>query len=262
MKALSPSSSIPKRRFKKGAMRDERKDWDVSDVVAELERLGTKRNVEGMARFGIRAKKVFGVSKPKLDGIARLIGKNHSLGLALWDTGIHDAKILAGMISDPRLVSSAQMDSWVREFDNWDTCDGTCCHLFVFAKPVWTKAIAWSGRPEEFQKRAGFALAAYLAYRDKTARDSKFSRFLKIIEREADDERNFVRKAVNWALRNIGKRNRKLNEAAILIAERIGQRNSKAARWVASDALRELRSAGVQGRLQQKERRKNASRKK
>jgi 3-methyladenine DNA glycosylase AlkD len=258
MKARSRSSLIPTRRFKNTAMRDGGGDWSVNDVVAELERLGTKRNVEGMARFGIRAAAVFGVAKPKLDQLARKIGKNHSLGQALWSTGIHDAKILAGLVSEPQLVTSAQMNLWVRGFDNWDTCDGTCCHLFVFAKPAWTKAVAWSGRTAEFQKRAGFALAAYLAYRDKSAGDSKYLNFLKIVEREADDGRNFVRKAVNWALRNIGKRNLRLNRAAIDTAERLKSRNSPAARWVASDALRELKSAAVQARLQRKEPKKNA----
>ena len=254
MKARSRSSLIPKKRSKKAARGNGGADWDVDSVIGELRGFGTQRNVEGMARFGIRAANVYGVSKPKLDEIARSIGKNHSLGRELWATGIHDAKILAGMISEPELVTAEQMDSWVRDFDNWDTCDGTCCHLFVFAGPAWEKAIAWTRRPEEFQKRAGFALAAYLAYRDKSAADSKFVNFLKIVEREADDERNFVRKAVNWALRNIGKRNLRLNRAAIVTGERLKKRESRAARWVAADALRELRSEAVQSRLRRKER--------
>jgi 3-methyladenine DNA glycosylase AlkD len=227
-------------------------DWTVERVVAELRRLGTKRNVEGMARYGIRAKKVFGVSKPKLDALARKIGKNHALGLALWATGIQDAKILAGMISEPGKVSAAQMELWVRDFDNWDSCDGTCCHLFVFAKAAWRKAFAWTKRAEEFQKRAGFALAAYLAYRDKSAGDPKYLSFLKVIERESDDERNFVRKAVNWALRNIGKRNVRLNRAAIATARRIREKDSRAARWIAADALRELQSEAALARLRGK----------
>jgi 3-methyladenine DNA glycosylase AlkD len=228
--------------------------WDVETVVRELRQMGTRHNVEGMARFGIRAADVYGVSKPKLDALARKIGKNHALGLALWSTGNHDAKILAGMISEWREVTAEQMEMWVRDFDNWDTCDGTCCHLFVFAKPAWDKALLWTGREEEFQKRAGFALAAYLAYRDKTAADANFLKFLKIIEREAGDERNFVRKAVNWALRNIGKRNLKLNRAAIACAKRIQKQDSRAARWIATDALRELQGEAVQARLRRKER--------
>jgi len=137
----------------------------------------------------------------------------------------------------------------VKDFDNWDSCDGTCCHLFVFAEPAWAKAFAWTRRKDEFQKRGGFALAAYLAYRDKAAPNGKFLRFLKEIEREADDERNFVRKAVNWALRNIGKRNLRLNRAAIGMARRIQKKESRAARWIAADALRELEGAAVQTRL-------------
>ena len=234
-------------------------EWTASKVVEELRRAGTRRNVEGMARFGIRAVKVFGVSKPKLDVLARKIGKNHKLALALWETRIHDAKILAGMIDEPAKVTAAQMEAWVRDFDNWDTCDGTCCHLFVFAAPAWAKAVAWTCCKEEFQKRAGFALAAYLAYRDKSAKDRKFLEFLKIIERQADDDRNFVRKAVNWALRNIGKRNRKLNRAAIAAVERLRKRESRAARWIAADALRELRSEAVQARLRRKERQADGS---
>ena len=221
MKARSRSSSIPKKRFSRNATQNAREEWSVGRIVGELRRLGTRRNVGGMARYGIRAEKVFGVSKPKLDALARKIGKNHALGLELWATGIQDAKILAGLISEPGKVTAAQMELWVRDFDNWDSCDGTCCHLFVFAGPAWQKAFAWTTRKDEFQKRGGFALAAYLAYSDKSAGDAKYVSFLKVIEREADDDRNFVRKAVNWALRNIGKRNLRLNRAAIAMARRL-----------------------------------------
>ena len=248
MKARSRSSSIRTKRSDRNA----RAEWNVERVVAELRRLGTKRNVEGMARYGIRAKKVFGVSKPKLDALAKRIGKSHALGLELWSTGIQDAKILAGLISEPEKVTGAQMELWVRDFDNWDSCDGTCCHLFVFADGAWEKAFAWSEREHEFQKRGGFALAAYLAYRDKSAPDSKYLKFLKVIEREAGDERNFVRKAVNWALRNIGKRSVRLNRAAIVTAKRLREKGSRAARWIAADALRELEGEAVQARLRGK----------
>jgi 3-methyladenine DNA glycosylase AlkD len=205
-----------------------------------------------MARFAIRAKKIYGVSKPTLDEIARKIGKNHALGLGLWETGIHDARLLGVLISEPRKVTAGQMERWVGDFDNWDVCDGTCCHLFVLAKPAWEKAFAWSTRAKDFEKRAGFALAAYLAVHDKAESDVPFVKFLKAIEREAWDERNFVRKAVNWALRNIGKRNQRLNREAIACAERIRQSGTRAARWIAADALRELRSEAVQKRLRQK----------
>jgi 3-methyladenine DNA glycosylase AlkD len=252
MKARSQSSSIRTKRFSKSATQGMREEWNVGRVVGELRRLGTRHNVEGMARYGIRAKKVFGVSKPKLDALARKIGKNHALGLKLWSTGIQDAKILAGLISEPGKVTASQMELWVRDFDNWDSCDGTCCHLFVFANAAWPKAFSWTKRKDEFQKRAGFALAAYLAYRDKSAGDARYLSFLKVIEREAGDERNFVRKAVNWALRNIGKRNLRLNRAAIATARRLRKKESRAARWIAADALRELEGEAVQGRLRGK----------
>ncbi len=248
MKARSRSLSTRTKRSDPKAPAE----WSVARVVSELRRLGTKRNVDGMARYGIRAKKVFGVSKPKLDALAKRIGKNHALGLELWSTGNQDAKILAGLISEPGKVTAAQMESWVRDFDNWDSCDGTCCHLFVFAEDAWTKAFAWTKRKDEFQKRGGFALAAYLAYRDKSAGDARYLSFLKVIEREADDERNFVRKAVNWTLRNIGKRNLRLNRAAIATARRLRKKESRAARWIAADALRELEGVAVQTRLRGK----------
>jgi 3-methyladenine DNA glycosylase AlkD len=220
--------------------------------VRELKRHGTKRNVVGMAHYGIRAKKVFGVSKPKQDAIARAIGKNHPLGEQLWKTGIHDARILGMLISEAEKVTPSQMERWVKDFDNWDVCDGTCCHLFVDAKGAWGKAVAWTARKKEFEKRAGFALAAFLAVHDKEAGDAPFRKFLKTIEREAWDERNFVRKAVNWALRNIGKRNMVLNRAAIQCAERIRRQEYSSAKWIAADALRELKSDAVQSRLQRK----------
>jgi 3-methyladenine DNA glycosylase AlkD len=217
-----------------------------------LKDLGEQRNVEGMARFGIRPEVVYGVAKPNLDELARQIGRNHDLALELWATGVHDARILAGMIDEPGQVSGSQMERWVRDFDTWDVCDGTCCHLFVFAAPAWAKAVKWSRRKREFEKRAGFALMAYLAYRDKSAPDAKYRRLLSIIRLEAHDERNFVRKAVNWALRQIGKRNLKLNRIAIQEAARIWKIDSRAARWIAADALRELNSDAVQARLRRK----------
>ena len=249
MKARSRSSSIPTRLSRKLRRATPGNQWSCRGVLRELRSLGEARNVEGMARFGIVAKNVYGVAKPKMDLLARRIGRNRRLALDLWDSGVHDARILAGMIDDAAQVTSAQMDKWVRHFDNWDVCDGTCCHLFVFCGPAWKKAVQWSRRNEEFVKRAGFALMAYLAYRDKTAPDKKFVKLLAIIEQKAGDDRNFVRKAVNWALRNIGKRNVRLNRAAIQTAERIRQQDSRAARWIAGDALRELTSDAVRRRL-------------
>jgi 3-methyladenine DNA glycosylase AlkD len=254
MKARSQSSSIRTRHSSSGKkLRAERDPWDAKRVLRELRRLGERRNIEGMARFGIVAKNVYGVSKPRLDELARKIGRNHALGLELWETGNHDARILAGMVAERKLVTAKQMERWVRDFDNWDICDGTCCHLFVFAMPAWQKAHLWSRRKKEFEKRAGFALAAFLACHDKDAPDAAFEKYLEVIEREAWDERNFVSKAVNWALRNIGKRNLALNRAAIACAQRIAVQGSRAARWIAGDALRELKSEAVETRLRRRE---------
>ncbi len=253
MKARSRSFSIRTRRSRRQSVqRTPKEKWSCARALAELQALGEQRNIDGMARFGIHAKIVYGVAKPKMDELARRIGKDHLLALQLWRTGVHDARILAGMIDEPPRVTAAQMERWVRDFDNWDVCDGTCCHLFVFAAPAWPKAIAWSNRKEEFVKRAGFALMAYMAYRDKSAPDAKFLRLLPKIRQAAADERNFVRKAVNWALRNIGKRNLRLNREAIREAESIRSRNSRPARWIAADALRELTSPAVQKRLRRK----------
>jgi len=253
MKVRSRSSSTPARHSRRPfALQRPGAQWNGSLALRELRAMGEPQNIDGMARFGIRAKVVYGVAKPKMDELARRIGKNHSLALELWATGVHDARILAGMIDEPGQVSASQMERWVRDFDNWDVCDGTCCHLFVFAAPAWAKAVEWSRREKEFQKRAGFALMAYLAYRDKSAADAKYQRLFSIIRREAHDERNFVRKAVNWALRNIGKRNVRLNRGAIRAAERIRRQGTPSARWIAADALRELQSDAVQGRLRRK----------
>jgi 3-methyladenine DNA glycosylase AlkD len=253
MKGRSRSSSIPtKRSSGRKTSQSDKEKWTCARALRELRALGEQRNVDGMARFGIRAKVVYGVAKPRMDLLAKEIGKDHTLALELWACGVHDARILAGMIDDVRLVTERQMDCWVKDFDNWDVCDGTCCHLFVFAKPAWQKAVSWAGRKKEFEKRAGFALAAYLAYRDKMVPDRQFKRFLRLIEREAHDDRNFVRKAVNWALRNIGKRNSRLNRAAIRTAKKIQRQDSRAARWVAADALRELKSDAVQARLRRR----------
>src|SRR5882762_5338996 len=253
MKARSRSSLTPTKPSKRNPVRQVHSEkWSCARALRELRGLGEQRNIDGMARFGIRAKVVYGVAKPKMDELARRIGKNHDLALELWATGVHDARILAGMIDEPEQVNASQMERWVRDFDNWDVCDGTCCHLFVFATPAWAKAVEWSRRKKEFEKRAGFALMAYLAYRDKFAPDAKYQRLFSIIRREAHDERNFVRKAVNLALRQIGKRNMKLNRAAIQEAARICKIDSRAARWIAADAQRELKSDAVQRRLRRK----------
>jgi 3-methyladenine DNA glycosylase AlkD len=197
-------------------------------------------------------KAAHGISAPVLHALAKQIGKDHRLAQQLWTTGIHEARILAALIGESEKVTAAEMDRWARDFDSWDVVDTACCYLYAHAKPAWQKAVAWSGRREEFVKRASFSLIAYLSYKDKAAPDARFMRFLRVIEREARDERNFVRKAVNWALRNIGKRNVRLNREAIRAAERIHSQGSRAARWIAADALRELKSAAVHARLRRK----------
>ncbi len=197
-------------------------------------------------------KAAHGISTPVLHALAKRIGKDHQLAQDLWKTGIHEAQILATLIGEPERVSAAEMERWASDFDSWDVVDATCCYLYAHARPAWNKAAAWSRRSEQFVKRASFSLTAYLSYKDKTAPDARFVRFLRVIEREAHDERNFVKKAVNWALRNIGKRNLRLNREAIRAAERIRRQGPRAARWIAADALRELKSAAVQTRLRRK----------
>jgi 3-methyladenine DNA glycosylase AlkD len=187
-----------------------------------------------------------------LHAFARHIGKDQALAEELWSSGIHEARILAPLIGESEKITAAQMERWVRDFNSWDVVDTVCCYLYAYAAPAWNKIYEWSDRSAEFEKRAAFSLAAYLSYKDKSAENVRFERFLSVIEREANDERNFVRKAVNWGLRNIGKRNLELNAAAIQAAERIRRQDSRSARWIAADALRELKSEAVQTRLRKK----------
>ncbi len=222
---------------------------EYNEVLRKLKALSNPKAVSGMARFGIRTVNAYGLSLPHLRAMAKRIGRDHELALQLWSSGIHEARILASMIDDPVRVTDEQMESWVKDFDSWDICDNCCGNLFDKTKFAYRKAIDWSRRPEEFVKRAGFALMAYLAVHDKLAANGTFEQFLPIIKREATDDRNFVRKSVNWALRQIGKRNLKLNRKAIVIAREIQRIDSKAAKWIASDALRELTSQAVRKRL-------------
>jgi len=219
------------------------------DVLRRLSSLADPRAVDGMARYGITAEKAYGVSIPDLRNIAREIGKDHGLAQRLWEAGIRETRILASMIDDPGMVIEGQMESWVGGFDSWEVCDQCCMNLFGRTVFACKKAVEWSSREEEFSKRAGFVLMARLAVSDKKADDGVFVEFLPIIRRRATDKRNFVRKAVNWALRQIGKRNLVLNEMALGTAREIQQMNSASARWVASDAIRELTSEAVQNRL-------------
>jgi 3-methyladenine DNA glycosylase AlkD len=202
-----------------------------------------------MARYGIVSKNVLGISVVKLRPIAKEIGKDHILAQQLWKTGILDARFLAVFIEEPGKVTEAQMERWAKDFDNGAICDGCCLHLFDRTSFAWKKAIAWSSRGEEFVRRAAFTLMAVLAVHDNDAHDRKFIRLLPRIKRAAIDERNGVKKAVNWALRQIGKRNLPLNRLAISTAHQIKKMESSSARWIASDALRELASSAVKSRL-------------
>ena len=218
-------------------------------VLERLQALSNPDNVAGMARFGINPENTLGISIPTLRLIAKEIGKEQALALELWDSGIHEARLLAGFIADPRQMNEALLERWVQDFDSWDICDQTC-GLFARTSYAYPKALEWIARPETFVKRAGFVLMATLAVHDKRASDETLAQFLPLIAHAAGDERNFVKKAVNWALRQIGKRSLALNTKAIETAHQIQHMDSKAARWIAADALRELTSAPVQTRLQ------------
>jgi len=220
-----------------------------SEVMRRLKDMSDPKAVEGMARYGINAKNTLGVSIPNLRKLAKEAGKDHGLAAELWASGIHEARILAGMVDDPSDVTEEQMEHWVSEFDSWDVCDQVCMNLFWLTPFAYDKCFEWSARPEEFVKRAAFALMARLAWSDKSASDERIASFLPVIEAQVGDDRNFVKKAVNWALRQIGKRNLELNRRAVEAARRILESDSKTARWVASNALKELEGEAVQRRL-------------
>ena len=224
-----------------------------NEILKRLKSLANPEAVAGMVRFGINpSDRTLGVSIPNLRKIARETGKDHSLAGQLWKSGIHEARTLAGMIDDPAMVTDGQLEDWVKEFDSWDVCDQCCSNLFDKTGFAYQKAMEWSERKEEFVKRAGFVLMAALAVHGKERDDKEFEKFLPIIKKASNDDRNFVKKAVNWALRQIGKRSLHLNRKAIETAERIRRIDSKSARWIASDALRELTSEAVQRRLKGK----------
>jgi 3-methyladenine DNA glycosylase AlkD len=224
----------------------------LDSVLMRLEKLGDPKAVEGMARYGIKSARAYGISAPVLRKIAREIGKDHTLAQQLWSTGVLEARILAAFIDEPEKVTEKQMERWVTDFDNWAICDACCSNLFDQTSFAWTKTIEWSPRKEEFVKRAAFGLIAALAVHDKKAEDKQFLKFLPIIKRESTDERNFVKKAINWALRQIGKRSLELNRIAVQTAKEIQKLDSRSAKWIAADALRELTSAAVGRRLKKK----------
>ena len=215
-------------------------DARAAALIERLRALGTPENVAGMARFGINPKRALGVSIPTLRALARETGRHHALALALWETGIHEARILASMVGEPAAATPAQMTRWAEAFDSWDVCDQACANLFARTPYAWGLVPAWAAREEEFVRRAGFALLAALAIHDKNAPDARFAAMLPLVERTAADSRNFVKKTVSWALRQTGKRNPSLRSEALTVARRLAASPARSARWVGKDALREL----------------------
>ena len=224
----------------------------AEEILQKLKAKARPDQLEGMARYAIVGEGRLGVSVPEMRKIAKDSGKNHELALELWKTGIPDARIVAGMVGEPDKLTEKQMEDWVKDFDSWDVCDQVCMNLFDRSPLVVKKIHDWADREEEFVKRAAFALIASLAIHDKKAEDEKFINLFPVIKDGATDERNFVKKAVNWALRNVGKKNPALNKAAVKLAQEIKELDTKPARWIANDALRELESAAVQQRLRKK----------
>ncbi len=222
---------------------------DKNEVLAWLARRGTRRNIEGMTRYGIRADRVFGVSMGTMLPLAKRLGKDHALATALWGSGWHEARILAALVGEPVRVTRRQMNAWAADFENWAVCDTVCLHLFDPTPFAWDKARQWATSPREFVKRAAYALMACLALHDRAAPDKRFVALLALIEKGARDERNFVKKAVSWALRAIGNRSPALNAAALVVAKRLALSQEGACRWVGKDALRELASPKVRSRL-------------
>jgi 3-methyladenine DNA glycosylase AlkD len=234
--------------MKQSRVRTRRPHAASAQILTRLRRLRNPKNVAGMAHFGINSSGTLGISIVDLRKMARDLGTDHALAQKLWASGIHEARILASFIDDPHLVTAAQMDRWVAAFDSWDVCDQVCG---LFEQTPWarTKITAWAGDDREFVKRAAFAMIAGLAVHDKALPDRDFEAFFRLIKHAATDDRNFVRKAVNWALRNIGKRNRVLNRRAVAVAQALSQLDSAPARWIAADALRELTGKRVAERL-------------
>ncbi len=220
-----------------------------NEILKKLKSLAKPKNVKGMARFGINTEKALGVPVPFLRDLAKKTGKNHKIAQDLWNSGIHEARILASMIDDFNLVAEKQMEKWVKDFNSWDVCDQVCMNLFNKTPFAIKKTVQWSKSSQEFVKRAGFAMMACLAVHGKELKNEQFVKLLYFIKKEAKDERNFVKKAVNWALRQTGKRNKKLNREAIKTAKEIRKMDSKSAKWIASNALKELQSEAVQKRL-------------
>jgi len=217
------------------------------ELIEKLKAHADPGSLQGMARFGIRVDNSLGVRIPAVRKLAKSAGKDHDTAARLWASGIQEARMLAALIDEPEMVTERQMERWAACFDSWDLCDQVCANLFDKLDIAPAKAEEWAGREEEFVKRAGFVLMAVRAVHAKKSPDREFVKYLSLVEREACDERNFVKKAVNWALRQIGKRNAALMKKAVKSARKIEKMESRAARWIARDALREFeRKGGLQ----------------
>jgi 3-methyladenine DNA glycosylase AlkD len=226
---------------------------DVADVVRELKRRARKTHRDGLARYAIPAEHALGVPVGEIRKLGKKLGKSHALAAALWRTGHYEARMLATFVDEAERVTSAQMDRWCRDFDSWAICDTACFALFDRTPHAFDKVALWGKSPDEFVKRAAFALLASLSLHDEAASDAAFLRHLPLIERASRDPRNFVKKAVNWALRSVGERNRALHRAALEVAERLAADDEPTPRWVGKDAVRQLNSAAVARRLARKD---------
>lgn len=224
-------------------------EHDVDDVIAALKKRSSKKTRDGMARYAIPSERAFGVPVGEIRKLGKALGKSHALADALWKSGHYEARMLATFVDDIALVTPQQMDSWCKDFDSWAICDTACFGFFDRSAHAYKKVTAWAKRKPEFEKRAAFALLASLALHDKQADSEQFLALLPLVEAAAEDERNFVKKAVSWALRSVGRRNVELNRASIAVAERLAKSPTLAARWVGKDALRELSGPAVKRRL-------------
>jgi len=224
---------------------------NVKDILAELKRRGSQRNVDGMARYGITVPngKIFGVSVGTLRDMGKRIGRDHALGLALWDTEWYEARMLAAFVDEPARVTPAQMNAWCRDFDNWAICDHCCFHLFDKTPHAYKQVPVWAKRKPEFERRAAFALIASLSTHDEKADSAQFVKFLPLIERAATDDRNFVKKGVSWALRGVGRRSPELHAKSVALATKLAASKESSARWIGNDALRDLNKPAVVKRM-------------
>lgn len=225
---------------------------DFNSIIVELRQHGNPANLAGMAKYGINTENTLGMSMPALRALAKRIGCNHHLALQLWSSGIHEARILAGLIADPAQAEHKIIMQWAADLNSWDVCDQTSMNFFSKTANARKLAVELAAKNHEFVKRAGFTTMSVLAVHDKNAPDSLFENFLRIIECESRDERNFVKKAVNWALRNIGKRSMTLHAKALLTAEKLAISSDKSARWIGKDAVRELRNPKIIERIRTK----------